>query len=173
MPLVGRYPSFHAMAVANAEHLKGGFGEGLVVTMLGRSRTRGELDRGVCLPDVTSCAVTKWKNGTEGSANNIDLLRAVAQELADADADADDSLFGANTDKARGLFRLLIEVETSRVINGKGPAFPKKKGAGKPKAAKAAAPQFSEAEQAEYTQAIASAATKFDNAEVFFAKNKM
>ena len=168
VPLVGRFASFAELVEANLDHLRGGHGEGLIITMSRRTRTKREVESGRPLPAVPSCRVTKWKNGSEGSATNVNFLDAIAKELS---GDTDRALFGPNTDKAKALLGRLLEVERSRLINGVPPVVNPSKGKTTPKTTQARPPTA--ADQAKYARAIKSAASKFDAAETFFEKGKM
>ena len=76
----------------------GGYGEGLVII----APSAG--------PD---CGVSKWKNGTEASGDNLGALHSI-QTLIEENKEA----FGDNREKAIEIFDKMLEVEKSKLING-------------------------------------------------------
>jgi len=148
VPIAGYYDCFYDLVQANYDWMENGRGEGLVIIT----------------PALGSnCVVSKWKNGTEASSNNMTHLEDILKAI---DEDKDKTIFGEDTEKAKDLFNKMIVVAKSKKINGALPGAPKPKAA----PAKKGPVVFSEEKTAEYAEAIKSALTKFDHQDTFFAK---
>lgn len=156
VPLMGHYANFYELVVANYDWLHGGFGEGIVC---------------VSPAEGPNCRVSKWKNGTEASGDNMGTINRIIMAMED---DKENTIFGENTDKAKDLFERMLAVEKSKLICGEPPKPKeekkkggKKEGGGKGKQAIEMTPE----EFKQYEDAIKSAKTKFDHEDTFFAKN--
>lgn len=174
VPIAGKgsYPNIYSMMLDNYDHLFGGYGEGVIITFaptINRPRVGTDAETPEVIVETStpppttteekSCKPMKWKNGSEGSANNNKHLDTIMEEL---EKDVNNTLFGTNTTRAKELLTKLKEVENSHLINGQQI---KKKAKGKPVKV---ALSFSEKELEMYEPAIKSARSKFDYAETFF-----
>jgi len=147
VPLVAQYPCLYDLITSNFDWLNNGMGEGLVLI----SPWSGN-----------QCTVSKWKNGSEASANNISHLNNLLAEIG-----SDNTIFGEKTDQAKDLFTKMLIVAQSKKVNGADPK-PEVKAAPVKKTGPA---PLSEARAQEYKDAIKSAQSKFDHHDTYFAKN--
>jgi len=94
VPLVGgQYASFYDLVMDNFDWMKNGNGEGLVL---------------VSPADGPNCRVSKWKIGHEASGDNLGSINRILMAIDD---DAENKLFGENTEKAKELLGKMLEVE--------------------------------------------------------------
>lgn len=151
VPLVGTYVNFYEMAMENFDWMKGGYGEGLVLASPA---------------DGPNIRVSKWKNGTETSGDNLAKIHNIEEIMEN---DKENKIFGENTEKAKEIFAKMLEVEKSRLINGEAPK-PKEAPAKKQPKAKQGKVELTPEEEKQYEEAIKSAKTKFDHQDAFFEK---
>jgi hypothetical protein len=134
--------------------MKKGMGEGLVLAS----------------PANGQCHINKWKIGAEASGDNLSALENLLQAIDD---DTENKIIAAeNVAKAKELIGYMMEVNSSKLINGEIPQ-PKKPAKSEKKqtpAKKDNSVALTEEEQKEYDEAIKSAKSKYDHADTFFGK---
>ena len=152
VPLAGTYASFYELYQANYDWMVNGNGEGLVL---------------ISPADGPNSDVSKWKIGAETSGDNFTTLNNCLNVIED---DKENKIFGENKEKAKELFTKMLEVESSKLINGE---IPKPKGKApkeeKKKQAKGGIVLTDEETKA-YEVAITSAKTKYDHGDTYYAK---
>lgn len=170
VPSCGHYACLYDLVVANKQWMIQGNGEGLVIASDPLPATAatgvGDGDRDEEDEDtaVKGCFVHKWKIGVESvTSNNAAKLKAAL------DAVPSTTTWGY---KAKDLFQMMLDVNSSQLVCGEVPQPKSKKD--KQKGAKANKEVEMSAEVAQvYEVAMESAASKFDHREAFFAKDKM
>lgn len=111
--------------------------------------------------------ISKWKIGAEKSSDGIDIIKNLIKLVEE---DTDGKIFQDNKDKAQDLFKKLLDIQQSELVNGKKKEIKKAQKVKELKNDQNNLNDISEQQIIDYDNAIKSAKTKFDHADTYFLK---